>query len=150
MSRTRIGMNSFFQLLKQHTTKTIAETEIIPYPTPKLKQLKKESKDVIARGKKIFLDLLLDISPSIVIMHGKTTVDHMVELLMRKGLLNATSVNLNEKIESMEQRAPLFEIPYQSGKIGKFFGCRHFMYYGQRGESFNSFKGNIIKAIESI
>lgn len=55
VSRNRIGMNSFFSWLSNYTNASILETDAIPYPTANLKELKKEPRFVIEKGKDIFI-----------------------------------------------------------------------------------------------
>lgn len=71
ISRTRIGMNSFFNWLSQYTDSSIVETDIISYPTAKLKELKKEPRFIIERGKEIFYSLVTTFEPSLIISMEK-------------------------------------------------------------------------------
>jgi len=147
-SRTRIGMNSFLNWLVQHTDSTIIETEAIPYPTDKLKTLWKEPDKIIQKGKDIFVELVLRFSPKLVILHGKETVDQVVDSLVKREIEVDGLDNLNISIEEMEKQAPLFTITYPNGKRGVVVACRHFMYYGNKGDSFSGFRENVLKLIE--
>lgn len=144
VSRTRTGMNSFLDWLSQHTSSSIVETEVIPYPTEKLKLLKKEPKFVIERGKEIFYELVTLFEPKTIILHGKTTVEEAVDIFERKGLISSNVINLEESIEQMEASSPIQSFVYPSGKSGTILACRHFMYYGRTGNSFSAFRQKVL------
>jgi hypothetical protein len=144
VSRTRIGMNSFLSWLSEHTDAAIMETEAIPYPTAKLKQLKKEPAYVIEKGKGIFYQLVLEFRPSLLILHGKKTVEHVIETLVHNGLILPGKVDLELTIEEMETHSPLVEIAYPNGKVGTMMACRHFMYYGTKGDSYEPFRNRVL------
>ncbi|RYD02489.1 hypothetical protein N752_24480 [Desulforamulus aquiferis] len=92
ISRTRQGMFSFLNWLSSHTIASIAETEVIPYPTQSLKLLKKEPSYIIQRGKEIFCELVMEFSPRLLILHGKKTVEHAVEIFIQKGLIKTIAL----------------------------------------------------------
>jgi hypothetical protein len=144
VSRTRIGMGAFLNWLTKQTTASIVETEIIPYPTEKLKQLKKEPLTVIERGKEIFFQLLMQFQPNMIILHGKTTVEHVVDIFERKGLLPNGVVDIDQSIEDMEVSSPISTFNYAGGKTGTIMACRHFMYYGSTGDSFGEFRKKVV------
>ncbi|MCC5910982.1 MAG: hypothetical protein JJT76_11155 [Clostridiaceae bacterium] len=150
LSRTRIGMNAFIRWLKCHTGSTIIETDVIPYPTAKLKDLKKEPQEVKDRGKEIFFETLMEFQPWLIILHGKKTVDNFIDILTNKGIIQNQSDKLPQSIEEMEGAGPLFEITYQDGTRGIVMACRHFMYYGSVGNSYEIFRNNILKVINHI
>ena len=49
-SRTRTGIDSFVEWLSQRTSKSIAETNVIAYPTANTKELKRLSEGIKDRG----------------------------------------------------------------------------------------------------
>jgi len=147
-SRTRIGMNSFFKTIRDYYGGGILETDVICYPTPSLKELKKESKYVIERGKDIFLKLITKFKPKLIIFHGKKSVDYGFDVLIKNGLISKDSINLEDRIEEMERRNPLVEFRYSDGNKGSIMACRHFMYYGTKGETFKNFRSNVIDLIK--
>ena len=142
-SRTRLGINSFMSWLRQQTNLSIAETNINAYPTANLKQLKHEPKEITGKGKRVFRQLLLNIQPKIIILHGKDTVGNFSEMLCKEGLCNGTNIDLSCRIEQMEECLPLTLIRYPNGSTGTVLACRHFMYYGKNGDSFVRFKENV-------
>jgi hypothetical protein len=147
ISRTRIGMNSFLNWLSSATESSIAETEIIPYPTENLKLLRKEPDYIVDRAKDIFYQLLMEFNPKLVILHGKETVEQTVELFASRGIIGKGAVDIDQPIEDMEKRAPLFQFTYLNGKVGAILACRHFMYYGTKGESFAEFRSNVMRIL---
>ncbi|MGF7060030.1 hypothetical protein [Brassicibacter mesophilus] len=148
ISRTRIGMDSFLGCLSNITDSVIAETEVIPYPTKSLKLLKKEPLDIIERGKEMFYELLMELKPRLLILHGKKTVEYANEILIQKGVLFEDSINLDQSIEVMEKQIPLCSFRYNNEKIANIMACRHFMYYGSKGNSFKVFRENILNILQ--
>ncbi|WP_379969598.1 ADP-ribosylglycohydrolase family protein [Ectobacillus sp. sgz5001026] len=150
MSRTRIGMNSMIDLLKQHTNVSIAETNVISYPTKSVKELKQEPKEVINYGKNIFYQLLSLIQPKILIFHSKEALKIALEIMSERELLQMEPRMIQQTdIKELELKAPLLEFTYKSGKKGYIFACRHLMYYGKKGDSFQVFTENVIHMMES-
>ena len=84
-SRTRIGMNSFLSWLSNYTDASILETDAISYLTTNLKELKKEPKFVIEKGKDIFYSLVTEFKPRLIILHGKKTVEHVIDIFVSRG-----------------------------------------------------------------
>jgi hypothetical protein len=149
-SRTRIGINSFMQWLNTKTESSIIETEIIPYPTENLKLLWKEPSHIINRGKDIFFELLMLFTPKILIIHGKETVEQLIETLSSKGILLESSLILDQTIEEIEARVPFTSFKYPNGKECFIVACRHFMYYGNIGDSFSSFRDKFEVLLKSL
>jgi hypothetical protein len=146
-SRTRIGMNSFLYWLSKNTNSSIIETEVIPYPTDKLKTLWKEPTSIIERGKNIFVDITLKFKPKLIILHGKETVEQTLDVFIKRKIIVDRNVDLQQSIESMEGQVPLFTITYSNGKKGVVAACRHFMYYGSKGDSFSGFRDRILSLL---
>lgn len=149
-SRTRIGMNSFMRWLANHTEWSIAETEVVPYPTPKLKDLKKEPDYIRQKGMEMFYSLVYEFTPKIIILHGKKTVEWAFSILSEKGLINIVEVNLDESIDEMESRTSLYKFRYPNGKPCIILACRHLMYYGTSGSSYTGFKNNVLAALKEV
>ncbi|WP_416825210.1 ADP-ribosylglycohydrolase family protein [Ectobacillus polymachus] len=150
MSRTRIGMNAMINLLKQHTNVSIAETNVISYPTKSVKELKKEPQEVINYGKDIFYQLLSLIQPKILIFHSKEALKVALEIMSEQELLQVEPGMIQKtNIKELESKAPLLEFTYKNGKKGYIFACRHLMYYGKKGDSFQAFTENVINMMKS-
>ncbi len=149
VSRTRKGMNSFFSWLSKYTDSAVLETDVIPYPTAKLKELKKEPQFVIEKGKDIFYSLVSEFKPSLIILYGKKTVEHVAKTYIEKGLITSNVIDVERSIEEMEKEIPLVKIDYPDGKVGVIMACRHFMYYGNKGDSFEPFRQNVQEVLTS-
>jgi hypothetical protein len=148
ISRTRTGMISFLNWLSSNTNTAIAETEVVPYPTENIKLLRKEPANIIERGKVMFYKLLMEFKPQLIIFHGKETVEYATEILTEKGILSLKSINLDQSIEEIEKQLPLCNFRYDNGKTANIMACRHFMYYGAKGESFKPFRENVLKILK--
>lgn len=148
VSRTRVGMNSFSSWLSNYTDASILETDAVPYPTAKLKALKKEPRFVIEKGKDIFYSLVTEFKPSLIILHGKKTVDQAIDNFVSRGLIAANSINTEQSIEEMELQAPLIQFKYSNGKTGVIMACRHFLYYGSKGDSFEPFRRKVLEILK--
>lgn len=148
VSRTRIGMNSFFSWLSNFTEASILETDAIPYPTTSLKLLKKEPRFVIEKGKDIFYSLVTQFKPRLLILHGKKTVEQVMDIFLSKGLISSKTINIEQSIEEMEQQIPLVQFKYSNGKAGLIVACRHFMYYGNKGDSFEPFRQRMLEILK--
>ena len=148
ISRTRLGMNSFISWLNHYTRSTILETDVIPYPTPSLKELKRESESIKEQGKDIFVNLIQELKPGLIILHGKRAVEYANETFIKYKMNLLRPINLNISIEQMESEPILTEINY-GNKKGIIMACRHFMYYGNNGETFSMFKDHVLNALEN-
>lgn len=150
MSRTRKGIDSFIDWLVTQTDLTVTETNVIAYPTADIKLLKKEPTWIIEQGKDIYGQLLLRLKPRLLILHGKGTVVNCLEILIKLGLSIQTAIDLNYSIEQMEKKLPLLCFEYQDGTVGTILACRHFMYYGKAGDSYSSFRNNVLAVLKEL
>jgi hypothetical protein len=150
VSRTRIGMMSFIEYLKKYTNSSIIETDVIPYPTENIKMLKREPKDIIERGKEIFYELVMEFQPRLIIFHGKKAVEHAYDIFTRKGLVSTDSMDMGKSIEDMERQEGVCSFSYPDGKACTIMACRHFMYYGNNGQSFEGFRKNVLNIVKDI
>lgn len=151
LSKTRKSIDTFVEWLSSSTGTAIAETNIIPYPTRNLAQLKKEPEDVWTRGKEIFYQLMMHYQPRILIVHGKTTIHHLTALLINKGLIADIKENefLNEVLKmDYSANSLLPKFTYPDGKYCTIIAYQHFRYYGPNGENSLRFMGRIEKLID--
>lgn len=81
ISRTRIGTINFLSDLKEKTGKAMLETNVIPYPTSNVKELKKTPADVKKHAMELFYLVLMEYTPKIIIVYGKTALESLVENL---------------------------------------------------------------------
>lgn len=150
ISRTRVGMNAFMDWIRLHTNSSIIETDIIPFPTAKLKELKKEPEYIINRGKEIFYELLVKLQPEVIILHGKKTINHFNKISYQYNLSISNYMDLDRTIKELESQVPLFIIEYPSGKKGVGVACRHFMYYGATGNSYRLFREKLSQIMKDV
>ena len=92
---------------------------------------------------------MLALLPSLIILHGKKTVDYAIDIFVSRGLISPNTIDIEQSIEEMEQHAPLLEFNYSNGKTGVIMACRHFMYYGSKGDSFEPFRQKVLGIIKS-
>ncbi len=149
LSRTRTGINSFMDWLRNKTDSSILETNAITYPTENLNLLWKEPLELIDEGKKIFYDMLLKFMPNLLILHGKETVVQVVNLFNEMGF-RFNRIDLSQRMEQMENQVPLINFEYPNGKKGYIISCRHFMYYGRNGNSFTEFRNKLEEFIKGF
>lgn len=142
-SRTRTGMNSFLTWLSEQSECAIAETNVIGYPTANVKLLRKEPDYILESGKEIFRKLLMSFTPRLLILHGKETVQHCFDLMVKQRLVSPCEFDIEKPIKQLESQMPLFEFRYPRGENGTALACRHFRYYGAEGESFTYFCHNV-------
>lgn len=147
LSKTRTAIISFVDWLNSRTDVSIAETNIIPYPTKNAKQLNREDESIHKRGKEIFYELLMCYKPSLLILHGKSTIDLTLNYLREKGFEVKDNDSIN-KLRDM-QYFNVSEWPkfiYSDGNTCSIIAYRHFIYYGPNGKKTNQF----LNAVEDL
>lgn len=145
-SKTRKSINDFIEWLSSKTPVSIAETNIISYPTENLTLLNKEPEEIRSRGKDIFYKLMMHYQPSILILHGKSTVKMLTELLVDKGLIEDLKENefLNTILKmDYSNNSPLAQFNYHDGKSCTIIAYQHFIYYGPKGRNSTAFRDRI-------
>ena len=147
ISRTRQGINSFVNWVSSEIGMEVVETDIITYPTPSVKELKKEPKEVISKGKDNFYYILNEMKPEVIILYGKKTLKYFSESAEDKNISLQTKIDLECPIDQLERTSPITSFNYGPNTYCKVFVCRHFMYYGNTGDSFREFRDNLIKHI---
>jgi hypothetical protein len=147
ISRTRIGTVSFVNELKRRTGKTIMETNVIPFPTATIKLLKEIPDHVIKHAQEIFYRVLTEYTPKVIIVHSKMSLKYLVNTLDENKLIHLDEIDWQQAIVAIENKAPFIEFTYPDGKKGAIFACRHFMYYGKNGKSFEEFREKLIHYI---
>ncbi|MBP2643677.1 MAG: hypothetical protein H6Q67_1564 [Firmicutes bacterium] len=145
MSRIRTGLHGFLTWLSEQTNFSVAETNVIAYPTPTLVDLKKVPSPIIGVGKSIFRRLLAVIKPQLIILHGKPTVVSFRKAIEKEKLAKTQEINLYKPIEYLEMCSPLTHIQYPNGRYGTVLACRNLSLYGRNGNGFSSFK-KLVKA----
>lgn len=143
-SRTRLAIKSFVSEIQNQTGKAVLETNVIPYPTANVKELKQAPPAALAKAERIFYQLLMDQTPAVLLVHGKKSLNSLIGALASHQLLDDASFNLELKMKDIEKTAPFLTFTYPTGEKGALFACRHFMYYGKTGGSFSEFKKSVI------
>ncbi len=149
-SKTRNSINMFVEWLLSKTPASIAETNIISYPTETLALLKKEPEDVWAKGKAIFYKLMMHYRPNILIVHGKSTVQMLADLLIDKGLI--TDIKRNDFLNTLSKvdysaNSPIAQFNFPEGEPCSIITYQHFIYYGPNGENSSRFRERIEKLL---
>lgn len=143
-SRTRVAIKSFVSEIQNQTGKAVLETNVIPYPTANIKELKQAPPAALAKAEQIFYQLLMGQTPAVLLVHGKKSLNSLLGALASNQLLDNASVSLDLKMKDIEKAAPFLTFTYPNGEKGAVFACRHFMYYGRTGSSFSEFKESVI------
>lgn len=76
-------------------------------------------------------------------------MEHVNEVFVRERLIGDHDINLEQSIEEMEKLSPLVKFNYSNGKPAVIMACRNFMYYGSKGDSFESFRWNVLDILSS-
>lgn len=72
-----------------------------------------------------------------------------MDIFISRGLISPNMINMDQSIEEMEQQTPLVLFKYSNGKAGVIMACRHFMYYGNKGDSFEPFRKKVLEILKS-
>lgn len=149
VSRTRMGILEFVRWISSYTNTPVLETNVITYPTKSIKELKrfnKENPKGYNKATNIFVSLLKEIEPSIIILHGANTVRQFNLSVGESGMLLESMPS--KPIRYLENKGVTVNISYPSGKEGKVFACRHLMYHGKVGKSYKEFKDRLKEILE--
>lgn len=153
ISDTRQGIDAFGHWLNEITGSVILETNVSSYPTSRAKELYKEPDYIQVQSKEMFRKLLNGIKPSIIILHGKDTVDEFIKAL--KSLpFDLPMQNINsfrkQKIGELEKESPLFTFGYNDGNECTVFACRHLMHYKATGKDYGEFRKKIMIQLSTV
>ncbi|MTI67143.1 MAG: hypothetical protein FH753_11180 [Firmicutes bacterium] len=73
---------------------------------------------------------------------------YFLEIIEEKNINVDIKVNIDIPIENLEKVSPIISLNYNEENTCEVFVCRHFMYYGKKGNSFNDFKESILKYLQ--
>lgn len=147
-SRTRLGINSMVGELSQTLSEvgkniSIAETNVIPYPTSNIRELlalKKSNPALIDRAKQVFIEVLNTAKPDLLIVHSKGAFDELADIVSDAYQFDVPIDRYKDNsIEALEEQGVLFLIPLSSTQNCKVMACRHLMYFGREGQSYAGF-----------
>ena len=149
ISRTRKGTVNFVNELRMKTGKAILETNVIPYPTSNIKELKKIPDGVKKYAMELFYSVLIEYTPGVIIVFSKTSLKYLVKIMFEQKIIES-KVSTKKPIKVIEDSAnPFIQFSYLNEKKGAIFVCRHLMYYGDKGNSFSKFREKVINYINS-
>ncbi|NMD71529.1 hypothetical protein HHO41_14585 [Bacillus sp. DNRA2] len=149
ISRTRKGTVNFVNELGMKTGKAILETNVIPYPTSNIKELKEIPDNVKKYAMNLFYSVLIQYTPEVIIVFSKTSLKYLLEIMCEHKIIES-KVSTKKPIKVIEDNSnPFIQFSYLNGKKGAIFVCRHLMYYGDKGNSFSKFREKVINYLNS-
>ena len=108
------------------------------------KSAEKEDATNFMRGQHIFNEVLQEFQPEIIILQGTPAFQQFKTMYAESLVIYNPSVT---KVPLLEAEGPFAEMNYESGKKAHIFVTRSMSYYGKDGNSFEQFKGNLIKIL---
>ena len=145
VSRTRMGINSLVAWIENECNTGVIETDIFTYPTKNVKELLAIDKQILNKKYREVLQVLLEFQPDTIILYGSLTVDVLKKLLKDKDKQVEYFCKNEDGIEDIEKIFPFARFNIDSKNIN-VLACRHLMYYGRMGNSFEDLRRNIKKA----
>jgi hypothetical protein len=152
LSPTRMGIESFRDKVLKNEHTVVFETDVNAYPTPSqkvLEELRKNNPSAFDRGRQVFLEVFNFIKPQILILYGAEAVEYFLGGAKKNGLLKEGAPKYNG-IKDLEHRGgPAFTVAFAGGESCAVFACRHLVYYGKEGDTYEGFKKTVLKYIKS-
>lgn len=145
--RTRMGINSLVDWIENECNTGVIETDIFTYPTKNVKELLAIDKQILNKSIEKFWQVLLEFQPDTIILYGSLTVDVLKKLLKDKNKQVEYFCKNEDGIEDIEKIFPFARFNIDSKNINVIV-CRHLMYYGKNGNSFENLRQNIKKSLE--
>ncbi len=142
ISRTRVGIDSFADWVKKELNQSIIEADICTYPTNNIKELLKLDKEIIQKSINLFIEVLKEFKPEVIILYGAKTVQIFRDVI-EKEKLNGKILSDSKDISVLENCNP-FAYLYIENKRISVFVAKHFMYYGRVGNVFENLR-NMLK-----
>lgn len=149
ISRTRQGITSFLQWLKSIHPYPILETDIYTYPTENVEMLDKVNQEIIDFSQKVFVDILKENKPQLVILYGKRTVNSFLQLIKRENWKCTLNRDEGLAVSYLEMNPPFGKITLENHSI-HIVVARHLMYYGKTGDSYGLFKSKLTEIFEKL
>lgn len=146
ISRTRMGINSLVDWIENECNTGVVETDIFTYPTKNTKELLAIDKQILNKSIEKFWQVLLEFQPDTIILYGSLTVDVLKKLLKDKNKKVEYFCENVVGIEDIEKIFPFARFTIDSKDIN-VLACRHLMYYGKSGNSFENLRQNIKKSL---
>ncbi len=146
VSRTRMGINSLVDWIENECNTGVIETDIFTYPTKNVKELLTVNKQILHKSIEKFWQVLLEFQPDTIILYGSLTVDVLKKLLNEKNKQVEYFCEDKNGIEDIEKIFPFARFIIDSKNVN-VLACRHLMYYGRSGNSFEDLRQNVKKAL---
>lgn len=146
VSRTRMGINSLVDWIENECNTGVIETDVFTYPTKNVKELLTIDKQILHKSIEKFWQVLLEFQPDTIILYGSLTVDVLKKLLNDKNKQVEYFCEDENGIEDMEKIFPFARFIIDSKNVN-VLACRHLMYYGRSGNSFEDLRQNVKKAL---
>lgn len=140
ISRTRLGIHNFVNWLETIQDHPIIETDVITYPTANIDGLVNIKHKVLEQSKALFWKVICEFKPRLVIVYGKMAMDTFQEIMITN---NSPHKMINR------ENSPFGEFQLGNEK-SYFFGIKHLMYYGYKGNSFRNARYSIENFIERV
>ena len=141
-----MGINSLVDWIENECKTRVVETDIFTYPTKNTKELLAIDKQILNKSIEKFGQVLLEFQPDTIILYGSLTVDVLKKLLKDKNKKVEYFCENVVGIEDIEKIFPFARVTIDSKYIN-VLACRHLMYYGKRGDSFENLRQNIKKSL---
>jgi hypothetical protein len=153
LSRTRTGIESFRDRVLKNEHTIVFETDVNAYPTPHqedLEKLRKSSPSVFDRGRQVFIEVFNFIKPQMLILYGEEAVRSFLEGAEKNGLLKEGAPKQYRIQDLEDRREPAFTAVFAGGESCAVFACRHLVYYGKEGPSYEEFGKTVLKYIRLV
>ena len=147
ISRTRMGINSLVEWIENECGTGVVETDIFTYPTQNTKELLKIDNNVLSKSIEKFWQVLMEFKPDTIILYGALTVETFKKIIKEKNKEIEYFEKDASSIENIEKIFPFARVNIDSKDID-ILACRHLMYYGKNGKSFEKLRQNIKKSLK--
>ncbi|MEL3959852.1 hypothetical protein [Lysinibacillus endophyticus] len=139
-SREYKGCLNFVIWAKEHLKENVVLSYInsLYIDSPQqLKHLKKQKDPLYQQGLDVFKEVLVEFSPSILIVQGTTAWKQFLEHFETQ-LIDFDSKGLT--VQQLESKGVVAKIQLDSGEVVNILVCRSMGYFGKEGASFTEFK----------
>ena len=133
--RTRQGLRSLSNWFLSQGVAGVLETNVIPFPTKDEAALRLVSRE--RQSHWVFQEICETFRPSLIVLHGKPAKDAFIDIVAPTRLAWARDVSVGELERRLE---PLTAGQWTPRDPYGVFVCRHLMYYGERGNSYEPFR----------
>ena len=139
-SREYKGSLNFVNWAKEQLKENVVLTYInsLNLDNPQhLKLLKKQKDPLYQQGLKVFKEVLVEFSPSILIIQGTTAWKQFLEQF-ETHLMDFEATGLT--VQQLESKGVIAKLQLENGVVADILVCRSMGYFGKEGASFAEFK----------